>query len=242
MTTNSNDTLIPHWLRDIHLYDAIEIDPLTRFADDYDVAHGPGRPSKWGVFLHLKTGGREDIALYDSKAEAEQEAARLEAQWPHLSGPWALTAPHESRSSTIVAGSRKIARVYAGDDMAKHIMDLHNAVLARHADSDYTARHLDRVSSAASIAGTILRFRDRSHVPCPMPRSAHLMSRALASLTHAFQAVDDISDVALGKDGQPRKSLPADAIETIFTLSTGLLVEMEHLMAEMETELHLEPV
>ena len=91
--------LIPLWMRDIKLYDGLEIHPV---ADIFDETRGGIRPSNaapdetcfeqcepedaqaWSVFGHLKSGGVECFEDFTTEAEARAFADQLLEAWPHL--------------------------------------------------------------------------------------------------------------------------------------------------------------
>lgn len=90
---------IPFWMRDIKLYDGLEIHPV---ADSFDEGRHPPRPTcagpdntwfeqcepeeakAWSVFGHLIAGGVECFEDFDTEAKALRFAQKLLDAYPHL--------------------------------------------------------------------------------------------------------------------------------------------------------------
>jgi hypothetical protein len=85
------NALTPHWMRNIHDYDALEIHPCAVIGRDLfgkeivepcdtEDAHF------WTVYGHLRTGGVNDFEDFATEAEAIGFHDRLIGIWPHLAG------------------------------------------------------------------------------------------------------------------------------------------------------------
>ena len=84
--------LIPHWMRDIRAYDALEIHPCAvigrdLFSRDIVEPCEPKDAAFWTVYGHLQTGGVHDFEDFPTEADAMAFHDRLMAIWPHLGGP-----------------------------------------------------------------------------------------------------------------------------------------------------------
>lgn len=226
----------PEWMLDIHTYDAIEIHPLQKTDDDYALLDRFSRGCHWGIYLHLKTGGIENIAVFESQHLAAAEKARLLQVWPHLSGPWELALPESHTTATIRRSydNKPVARVYDGDAFAHHIVTLHNSILKKGSDAPHHVRLRQRAVVGTAITTQILRYAAQ-HQGKEVPPD--LLPRLLGLLVQAQSALDAIADKVVFDEGETVTSLDQRDIDDIYDAAANLLAEIEPLIIEAEAEL-----
>lgn len=226
----------PEWMLDIHAYDAIEIHPLQKTNDDYELLDRSSRGCHWGVHLHLKTGGIENVAVFESQHLAAAEKARLLQVWPHLSGPWELTQPESHASATIRRSydNKPVARVYDGDAFAHHIVTLHNSILKSGSAAPYHERLRQRAVVGTAITNQILGYAVRTQGTA-VPHG--LLPRLLGMLVVAQNALDAIADKVVLDEGETVSSLDQLDIDDIYSAAANLLADIEPLIIEAEAEL-----
>jgi hypothetical protein len=83
--------LTPHWMRNIHDFDALEIHPcavIDRLSDGTEIVEpcAPENSDFWTVYGHYRTGGVDAFEDFATEAEATAFHDRLIATYPHLAG------------------------------------------------------------------------------------------------------------------------------------------------------------
>lgn len=89
---------VPFWMRDIKLYNAVEVHPVRDTSKDerhqgripadqtWCEPCEPHEAEFWSVFSHLIEGGLECFEDFATEVEAEAFAVKLRQAWPHLRG------------------------------------------------------------------------------------------------------------------------------------------------------------
>jgi hypothetical protein len=85
------NAITPDWMRNIHDYDALEIQPCAIIGNDSmdNPIAEPCEPQDamfWTVYGHYRSGGVNDFEDFSTEAEAQAFHDRLLSLFPHLAG------------------------------------------------------------------------------------------------------------------------------------------------------------